>query len=239
MRKSLCLLIVCLMYTSAWATPVPVVQIMWSGDNNPGSWTSTYSESDVNSNGGTTYGLSDTWSNGVCEGWWDLTIDEDPFVIAAIGFTNTLATTQTFTLIFTSPVNPLITPTSLHGGSTGGSLTDNATIAGLATVATVNPSPFYAGRIDGSTVMTLYDDPNSWTAPFEGGTANIPAISKGLPGPFLPSGPALNTISIMHKFSLTPGDAVSLTSQLLVTPEPTTIMLLGLGGLALLRKRRA
>jgi hypothetical protein len=196
-----------------------------------------YTEDDVTANGDGSFGLQDVWSGSACDANWNLTFKEDPYVIVAVGFTNTLSVTQTFTLTFSSPVSPSITPTSLHGGSTAGSLTDNSTIAGLATVSTVSPDPFYAGLIDSTVVMSLYDDPNSWTAPFEGGPANIPAISKGLPGPTLPSGSALSSISIKHKFSLTPGDAISLSSYFIVTPEPATILLLGLGGLALLRKR--
>jgi hypothetical protein len=208
---------------------------MWNGGD---SWTSSYDSDDVTPNGDDTYHLEDTWSGSACDADWNLTFDADPFVIASFGITNTTSVIQTFTLVFNTPVSPAITINTVYGGSTGGSLTDNSTIAGLATASTVNPAPFYAGIIDSTTVLSLYADPTTWTAPFEGGTANILATSSGLPGPTLPNGPVSSSISIKHKFTLTPGDAISGTSYLVVTPEPATILMLGLGGLAILRKRR-
>jgi hypothetical protein len=77
---------------------------------------------------------------------------------------------------------------------------------------------------------------------FGGQTITIPALNPGLPGPTLPSGPALATIGIVHRFTLSPGDSMSATSFFTVVPEPASIALAAIGFLALVwhvgRRRR-
>ena len=98
------------------------------------------------------------------------------------------------------------------------------------------PDAFYRGTIDGAAALPLLAGPFSVTVPFAGGTVNIPATSAGLPGPTIPGPAVLTDIGITHRFSLTPGDIIGITSFFVVTPEPTSLRLLGVGLLAL-RKR--
>ena len=95
------------------------------------------------------------------------------------------------------------------------------------------------GMIDGAGVMQLYPDPPglSVSAPFDGGSANILAVSAGLPGPTLPSGAVNNSIAIQHAFTLTPGDSATLSSYFIVVPEPASLLLLAVGALVLPRRR--
>jgi hypothetical protein len=166
----------------------------------------------------------------------DLIIKPDPFISAVYGLTNNAGSTQNFTLTVTLPVSPAITPSSLIGGSTGGSITD-ANFDGIGTVATVSPSPFYLGTIDSAAALPILADPFSVSAPFAGGTANIPATNVGLPGPTIPGPAVLTDIGITHRFSLTSGDKLAITSFFVAVPEPSALVLCGLGAVALLRRR--
>jgi hypothetical protein len=55
----------------------------------------------------------------------------------------------------------------------------------------------------------------------------VPALNPGLPGPTLPSGPALSTIGIINRFTLTPGDTFAGSGFFVVeaVPEPSTLAL--------------
>jgi hypothetical protein len=205
--------------------PIPEVSIMWSGGGG-GSTTVEYTDDDLTPNGDDSYTLEGSWEGAACDADWDLTLDADPYIITGWGLVNTSGITQTYTLTFTTSVIP-ITISTVHGGSTGGSVTDKPGDGSLASASTVTSIPFYAGQIDGTTVLKLYDDPpgTSWTATFDGETVNILSQNSGLPGPTLPSGPVASSISIVHKFTLTAGDSISGTSNFIVTPEPATLVI--------------
>ena len=136
------------------------------------------------------------------------------------------------------PIVPQL-PATFYGGSTGGSVTD-ANNDGVGGVSTVAGLPFYAGQIDGATVLPIYADPTNFPILFAGQTLNIPAQNPGLPGPTLPGPPAFATIGIVHNFSLSAGDSTATTSFFVVepVPEPTTLAL-GLAGLLGVVTRRS
>ena len=167
---------------------------------------------DVNSDG--SFALRDQTSEGTNWNLTDLDVsgNVDPFTSLNFAVTNNAAVTLLFTVSVTLPIVPQL-PATLHGGSTGGTLTDS-NFNGSATVATSGGIPYYQGQIDGATVLSIYPDPYSLSVAFPGQTVNVPAQNPGLPGPTLPSGPALSTIGIINRFTLTPGDIV-LWQQLL------------------------
>jgi hypothetical protein len=174
---------------------------------------------------------------------WDMTFDVDPFVNLAFGFTNTGAT-ATYILSVILPTGPIGAPTTVMGGSTGGSTTD-ANFNGLGGVSTVASDPFYTGLIDGSPVVGTALHAHPYSSPayaFPGDTNSLGDADFGLPGPTTP-GPAVTTsIGIRNKFSLTGGDSVASTNFFVVepVPEPATGLLVTAGvlGLALYRRRR-
>lgn len=157
---------------------------------------------------------------------WNFFVDEDPVVSGVVGLTNLAATTQQFTLLFTLPIVPPILGGSVIGGSIQGGGTDNN--GNGVTVATAAGSAFYTALIDGSSVQTLYDDPQSFSAGAFLST-NIPSLAFGTPIPSQAGPPALASIAIQLDFTLTAGDSATFSSVFVVEPVPEP----ALGGLLL------
>lgn len=170
---------------------------------------------------------------------WNMTFDSDPVVTGTTAVTNlnTLSSVQ-FTLLFTLPTGP-VGPSTLIGGSVQGGMTDNN--GDDATVSTAVGSSFYAARIDGGTVQTLYADPQSFSAGGAFLSGNIANVAFGTPIPSQPAGAVVANIGIQLDFILTPSDSASFTSNFVVVaaPEPPMAALLGLGlaGLVLVTRR--
>ena len=160
-------------------------------------------------------------------------IDPDPTITGNVVITNLTASTQNYALTFNLPVVPRFNP-SLLNGSVGLTTTADST---AATVATVAPDPIYAALIDGVTVRKLLDNPFSLSAPaFDSAVATD---KFGIPAPI--GGGAVNaSIGINLRFSVTPGDQAGITSQFTANPvpEPSSLLTLAIGGLALVRRRK-
>jgi hypothetical protein len=189
-----------------------------------------------------TFDLEGATSSG--NGWnlEDLSVSGniDPFTILDYSITNTHPTSpMAFIVSVILPIAPL-GPVTVHGGTMFGLLTDT-NLDGIAVVSTVPGVPLYQGQIDFATVLSFYPDPYTQVVLVPGGSALVPPVVAGLPGPTLPSGPAFASIGILHVFALTPGDTFSGSSFFQVevgVPEPSSLALVVLcfGGLATVRR---
>jgi hypothetical protein len=167
-----------------------------------------------------------------------LFIDSDPVVTGTTAVTNLFNVTQQITLLFTLPISPALTPSTLTGGSYRGTVTDNN--GDGATVSTAPGSSLYAALIDSVIHQTLYPHAASTSA---GSflSATIPSVTFGAPIPSQPGPQALTSIGIRLDFNLTALDSASFTSNhvVQVVPEPATAAFLGLGLALLARVRRS
>ena len=197
---------------------------------------------DVDVNSDDTFSLVDATFVDAQDRWavndMDASGDIDPFANLGFNVQNNMGFDINFLISVSVPIIPIPTAT-LHGGSTALTVTD-ANASGSATVSTLSGTPYYSGQIDGSTVLTLFEDPYSLTAT-PAGNSNSDNTNDGLPFT-IPSGPANSTIGIVVEFTLSAGDIASGTNFFRVEaiPEPTTLALFGtaLAGM-FMRRRRA
>ena len=162
---------------------------------------------------------------------WNLSLDPDPTVTSFFAIQNNLAVPQTFVITVLLPITPIGPPVDITG-SVGGSTTD---ANGNGVTLTSNaPNPIYRALIDGLTVQTLLNDPQSFSA----GTFGSATIGPASFGPTNLNQAATSDIAITIRFTLTPGDLASFTAVFNVeeAPEPGATMLLG-AGIALLAWR--
>ncbi|MEO7386964.1 MAG: hypothetical protein ABIX37_08525 [Gammaproteobacteria bacterium] len=166
-------------------------------------------------------------SSGLSLDSWNLYVDSDPVISGIVAVTNMSAVTQQFTLIFTLPIAPAIPGGTVIGGSIQGGATDNN--GNGVTLSAPTGAAFYAARIDGADVQTLYNAPQSFSA---GNflSVNVPTLSFGTPIPSQIGPAALSNIGIRLDFLLTAGDSASFTSNFVVQPIPVPAAGLLFGG---------
>lgn len=214
------------------ALAVPVEVFFAWGDGSTQNTTFDSASLGEADNGDGTYGYAGSTAAGG-GGWnlsWDVTVKEDPFIDGVFAVTNNTANTQTYTIVFSLPITPAITPSSLAGASVIGNLTVNGDGGTLGHAGT---DAMFTAILDGVTYDTLLDFDSSVTLGFGSGSTGSDAF--GLPGLTQP-GPAVSTsMAIQLRFTLTPGDSASFTSrfEVIPIPEPVTAFLLGAGLLGL------
>ncbi|MCA9294663.1 MAG: hypothetical protein KDA20_12710 [Phycisphaerales bacterium] len=156
------------------------------------------------------------------------------FISSAFTVTNNNASPQNFVVTATQGALVFPGPTEILG-SHSGNVGDNPSFGDGALLSTISGSSMYQAQIDGATVRTLFDDPFS--------VAAAPNLTNSYgPGSFGWEGgnPAVATsISIINEFTLSGNDNAGMTSTFVVrVPTPGAASLLGVFGVAALRRRR-
>ena len=171
---------------------------------------------------------------------WDLELtnifmDADPGIAANFAVFNDTAMTATFNFVVTMPVAFATGGTTTQSGGSTISINDSSGNS-TATFASLNPNSVYTASVNGGVARTLFDDPYSLTA------AGFAGITNGDTSNFAPeAGPALGLLTelrLEHTFTVTPGDRATVNSSYFIVPEPATLTILALGGIALVRRRR-
>lgn len=182
------------------------------------------------------------------ESWsmsWDCIFNDDidtvaagggAFVTANIVVTNNDVSTQTFTLLMSLPVAPVVNP--VERGSIVGTVTDLSLDS--ATVSAVGAGQIYTPRIDGADESPgfLMGGGFSETAGFLD-SATVGPADFGIPAPIAATQDVDSTIAIFLEFDLTAGDSASFTAiyEVLV-PGPGGLSVLAAFGLLAGRRRR-
>jgi hypothetical protein len=247
MKNALCLgitsLLVGLLVAPVLADGLPLppvtLQVGWEQGGEPRVWaiditdTSNGAVSGVTQNPDGTWQLQGSWASGV-PAWdcsWNFTVDPDPAVFGGFSFMNVTGIPQNFSV---SLVLPAVVPSPAQmRGTIAGSLLDAGNDG--AVLSTVPGVALYTAIIDGSPVKTLLDDPFLFSVgPAASGTWPTSPAAFG----FEPAPPVATMIGIDHQFSLSGGfDIVTFVTRFEVIPEPATLCLLALCGLALVRRR--
>jgi len=168
--------------------------------------------------------------------WQNVHGDFDPATFATVNVTNFTNATQVYDFVLNVTAAAVPGPSQMNGSVQGG-VTDTSAATGFggpgATLSTTGPgTALYQGMIDGNPALPLLINPFSVVVG-AGQSSSVSANSGVVAGPAVTS-----NISIHHRFSLTAGDSATFTSFFQVVPEPTTLGLLGLGSLLLMRRRR-
>ena len=195
---------------------VPVMGVMESWDPITGMW-------------------SGTWSTAMWDASWNLVLDPDPGISGVIGLTNNGAMMQAMTFNVSMATIGFYPTGSFMTGSSAITVTD-ANFNSTATMSTQTGVAIYTALIDGTQLIPsgeLFPDAYSLTATGLGAANSANSSFTSTTPMHLASSMGIN-----HLFNLTPGDNATVNSTFYVIPEPMTISLLGLGGLALLKRRR-
>ncbi len=167
--------------------------------------------------------------------WTGVSFDADPFIAGNFAVTNAMAGPQTFILTVTMPTN------FLTGGSTtidgGSALTiADANFDSSASMSTLAPESIYSAEINGGTVArTLFDDVYNLSSPASPG-----AVNGDFGNYFGEAGPAVGLITdvtIVHTFIVSGNDKATVNSTFNIVPEPTTLAVLSLGSIFVIRRR--
>jgi hypothetical protein len=163
----------------------------------------------------------------------ELTWDSDTDPSVNLHFSVQAGATDT-TITFNSTVvsfAPLTNPTAVATSSL--TLTDadgdGATITGLQ-----SGNKCYSAIYNGNVTWTSLNQGYTFSTPFDGQTETDRLPASG----FQTISDTVSSIQSQYSFVLSANDEASGTSTFNVTPEPATLSLMAIGGLAMLRRRK-
>ena len=174
-----------------------------------------------------------SWVGSVVDdsGWefsWDLVINPDPFVTGVVAVTNNTNSTGTFMFeVGTSVTDSFAAGSPMFGSSTI-SISD-ANNSNSASLSAPAGGSVYEGRINGIVQESLFDAPYTLSPSFPPSTAGDTESFTGTTSTALNVG---DTLSLKHTFVLSAGDSATGNSNFTVIPEPSTLALAALLGLA-------
>jgi hypothetical protein len=113
---------------------------------------------------------------------------------------------------------------------------NDANLNGAATVSAPVGGSIYEGLVNGVPFATLFDAPYSLSPPFPPTTTSDNASFGGVTPAAINVG---DTLSVKHTFVLTAGDGATGNSNFVVIPEPASLVLTCLAGLAALAVYRS
>ncbi len=156
----------------------------------------------------------------------------DPFISAGFTFLNTTGSTADFVITVTNTSVDEI-PIPIISGETNYDLADTTGNGATLSQSTTGESLYNAFFSGDGDVRDLFPPPAG--LPISTTLPNIGNISAAYADEVIAQGLSVGEdFGIRHEFRLTPFDRVTIQSTFVIVPEPSTVCLLGLGGITAL-----
>jgi hypothetical protein len=200
---------------------------IYNGDAPVVNWSMASTTPIDNGDGTFTYLGSNNPASTVWTFSWDVDVDPDPFINSTLTFVNETASTLTFNVLLSLPVNPGFTD-GYKDGTLSWTFQDyNGAGAADGYVALTNFD--WNGRINGANAFALTTFDGSCGPGSIGCTGSVGPVSDG---PLFHAG-NVNSIAVAMSFDLSSGDRAVISSYFNVVPVPLPAAVwLFVGGMA-------